>query len=96
MTISLTALLILLVVAGVCGAIGRAIAGDVRGGIFASIAVGFIGALIGVWIAGALHLPEIFVVQVEGRAFPIIWSVIGGALFVGLLGLITRRPRRAW
>src|SRR5262249_58611572 len=38
---------ILLVVAGVCGAIGKAIAGYSRGGCLVSIALGFIGALLG-------------------------------------------------
>lgn len=96
MTISLTGFVILLVIAGVCGAIGRAIAGDIRGGIIVSIALGFIGAFLGVWLAGVLHLPELFVIQVEGHPFPIVWSVIGAAVFVALLSIFTRRPRRAW
>ncbi|MDQ1348018.1 MAG: GlsB/YeaQ/YmgE family stress response rane protein, partial [Acidobacteriota bacterium] len=49
MTISLPALLILLVIAAVCGALGKAIAGDVRGGLLVSIVLGFIGALLGPW-----------------------------------------------
>ena len=52
MTISLPALLILLVIAAVCGALGKAIAGDVRGGLLVSIVLGFVGALLGPWVAG--------------------------------------------
>ena len=37
MSISLPALLILLVIAAVCGALGKAIAGDVRGGLLLSL-----------------------------------------------------------
>ena len=48
---------ILLVVAAVCGMIGQALAGTGRGGLLASIALGFIGALLGTWIARALNLP---------------------------------------
>ena len=48
--------LLLLVVAGVSGSIGQAIAGYTRGGCLASIALGFIGALVGVWLARALEL----------------------------------------
>ena len=44
---------ILLLVAGICGAIGQAIAGYSRGGCLVAIALGFIGAAIFVAI---LHL----------------------------------------
>jgi uncharacterized membrane protein YeaQ/YmgE (transglycosylase-associated protein family) len=88
---SLLSLLILLLIAGVCGAIGQAIAGTGRGGILVSIALGFIGALLGTWLAGVIGLPEILPVNVAGKSFPIIWSIIGSALFVALLSLLTRR-----
>ncbi len=84
-------LLVLLLVAGVCGAAGQALAGYSRGGCLASIAVGFVGALLGLWIAGILGLPELLTIQIGGNAFPIVWSVIGSALLVALLGLFTRR-----
>jgi uncharacterized membrane protein YeaQ/YmgE (transglycosylase-associated protein family) len=84
-------LLILLVIAGVCGAIGRAITGFSRGGCLVSIALGFIGALIGLWLARLAHLPELWTVKIGTTGFPIIWSIIGSALFVAVIGLITRR-----
>jgi len=87
----LTELLILLIVAGICGAIGRAITGYSHGGCLVSIALGFIGALIGTWLARALHLPELFPVRIGSTSFPIIWSIIGSALFVAAIALITRR-----
>ncbi|HJQ71743.1 MAG TPA: GlsB/YeaQ/YmgE family stress response membrane protein [Blastocatellia bacterium] len=86
----LWSLLILLLVAGICGAIGQAIVGYSRGGCLVSIALGFIGALLGMWLAGALGLPELFAVNIGGKNFPIIWSIIGAALFVAILSLITR------
>lgn len=85
--------MILLVIAGLCGSLGQAISGFSRGGCLVSIALGFIGALLGLWLAGQLGLPEIFVVQIGGKAFPIIWSVIGSALFVAIVGLLTRGGR---
>lgn len=88
---TLTEVIILLVVAGVCGAIGRAISGYSHGGCLVSIALGFIGALIGTWLARALGLPELFPVRVGAANFPIIWSIIGSALFVALIALVTRR-----
>lgn len=83
-------LLVLLLIAGVCGALGQAIGGYSRGGCLVSIALGFIGALLGSWLAGVLHLPELLPIQVGGTNFPVIWSIIGAALFVALIGLITR------
>lgn len=88
---TITSLLILLLIAGVCGAVGQAIAGYSLGGILVSVALGFIGALLGVWLSGELGLKEMFAVNVGGKSFPIIWSIIGSTLFVALIGLIRRR-----
>jgi uncharacterized membrane protein YeaQ/YmgE (transglycosylase-associated protein family) len=90
MTMSLPALLLLIVIAAVCGAIGKALAGSVRGGLIVSIALGFVGALLGPWVARALKLPEPFMVNIGGQAFPILWSIIGAALFVAVIHLISR------
>jgi uncharacterized membrane protein YeaQ/YmgE (transglycosylase-associated protein family) len=87
---TLVSFLLLLVIAGICGAIGQAIAGF-QGGILVSIAVGFIGALMGVWLSGVLGVSEIFAVKIGGRTFPIIWSIIGSALFAAFIGLLRRR-----
>jgi uncharacterized membrane protein YeaQ/YmgE (transglycosylase-associated protein family) len=87
---TLFSFLILLLIAGICGAIGQAIAGF-QGGLLVSIAVGFIGALIGIWLAGQFGLREMFAVRIGGQSFPIIWSIIGSALFVALIGLFRRR-----
>jgi uncharacterized membrane protein YeaQ/YmgE (transglycosylase-associated protein family) len=88
---TLLQLIILLIIAGICGALGRAIVGYSRGGCLVSIAVGFIGALLGMWIANALKLPELFTVEVGDVPFPIIWSIIGAALFVAVITMLTRR-----
>jgi uncharacterized membrane protein YeaQ/YmgE (transglycosylase-associated protein family) len=84
---------ILLIVAAICGAVGQALAGYSVGGCITSTLVGFVGAVVGTWIAGLLGLPEVFAINVGGRAFPIVWSVIGSALFVAVLAMLTRgRP----
>jgi uncharacterized membrane protein YeaQ/YmgE (transglycosylase-associated protein family) len=95
MTISITGLLVLLIVAGVCGAIGRSIGGGTGGGFFVSIAVGYVGALLGMVIAHYLHLPELLVVTIDQHPFPILWSIIGAAVFVALIHLISG-PRQSW
>ena len=83
--------LVLLLVAGVCGAIGQSLAGFSRGGCLTSVATGFIGALLGVWIARSFGLPELFAVSIGDTTFPILWSIIGSSLFVALLSAMTRR-----
>lgn len=87
---SLLGLLLLLLVAAICGSVGQSLAGYNLGGCLVSIVVGFIGAYLGVWLAGELGLPEIFQISIEGRPFPIIWAVIGSALFTLVVALIRR------
>ncbi|MGR9046770.1 MAG: hypothetical protein ACU83N_15910 [Gammaproteobacteria bacterium] len=85
-------MLMLMVVAGICGGLGQAIAGYSRTGCLGSIVLGFIGALFGTWLARTMALPELFVVRIgDEAAFPLIWSIIGAALFVVLLGLLGRK-----
>lgn len=86
---SLIELILLLIVAGVTGSVGQAIAGYSRGGCLTSIVLGFIGALFGVWLARNLGLPEFFVLTFGGTPFPILWSVIGAALFVAVIALLS-------
>jgi uncharacterized membrane protein YeaQ/YmgE (transglycosylase-associated protein family) len=85
-------LLVLLVIAGVCGAIGQGIAGYSRGGCLASIALGFIGALLGMWLSRVMSLPELLMVDVGDTKFPVVWSVIGATLFVAVIAFLSR-PR---
>lgn len=90
---SILEFLVLLIIAGLCGSLAQALAGYSHGGCLVSIALGFVGALLGTWLARQLGLPELITIQVGDKAFPIIWSIIGAALFAALLSLLTRRPR---
>jgi uncharacterized membrane protein YeaQ/YmgE (transglycosylase-associated protein family) len=93
MTITLPGLIVLIVIAALCGAVGKALAGGGRGGLIVSTALGFVGAVLGPWVARRLQLSEPLVLDVGGHAFPIVWSIIGAALFVALLHLMSG-PRR--
>src|SRR6478735_7879774 len=94
MTFTLTGLIVLLIIAAVCGAVGKALGGGAQGGLIVSIALGFIGALLGPWVARLLGLTEPFVFHYGGESFPIRGSVIGAGLFVALLHLMA--GRRSW
>jgi uncharacterized membrane protein YeaQ/YmgE (transglycosylase-associated protein family) len=96
MTFTLPGLIVLVVIAAICGAVGRALVGGSRGGLITSIALGFIGALFGPWIAGQLGLAEPFVLRLSGQSFPILWSIVGAAVFVALLHLVSGRRRWGW
>jgi uncharacterized membrane protein YeaQ/YmgE (transglycosylase-associated protein family) len=94
---SLTELLVLLIIAAICGGIGQSLAGFDIGGCLVSIVVGFIGAYIGMWMAGKFGLPEIFAVNIGGKTFPIIWAIVGSAVLTLIIVLIRRviaGPRR--
>ncbi len=82
--------LVLLVIAAIAGSIGQALAGYSLGGCLVSVVVGFIGAFIGMWVAGQLGLPEPFAVTIQGETFPVLWSIIGSALLSLIVGLLTR------
>jgi uncharacterized membrane protein YeaQ/YmgE (transglycosylase-associated protein family) len=86
-------LLLLLLIAGVCGAIAQALVGGSRGGCLVSIALGFIGALLGSYLARQLGLPEPFTITIGARGFPVVWTIIGAALFAALLTLLAGRRR---
>ena len=89
---TLGGLLLLLLIAGICGSVAQALTGYSHGGCLVSIALGFVGAMLGTWIAHLLGLREFLAVQVGGESFPVVWSIIGAALFVAALNLLRPRP----
>ena len=89
-TMTLIGFLVLLAIAAICGAIGQSLAGYDLGGCLVSIIVGFIGAYLGMWIARKMGFPEFFTINIEGKPFPIIWAIIGSAIFTLIMALIRR------
>lgn len=87
-------ILLLLLIAAICGSLGQILVGYSTGGLLASIFVGIIGAYIGLWVAREFNLPVFFALNLGGQSFPIVWSIIGSALFAAILGLINRIIRR--
>ncbi len=82
-------LVLLLAVAALCGFIAMAVIGRAKGGgCLAAIGIGFIGALLGLFLARAFGLPDVFSVNVGGHAFPIVWAILGSILVVIGLRLV--------
>ena len=74
---TLIEVLLLLLIAGIAGALGKAIAGFYPGGFLVSIVLGFIGALLGVWIGAATRFPPTALGAMVGSA-----AVLAQPLFV--------------
>jgi len=88
---TLLGLLVLVIIAAITGSLGQALAGYSLGGCLVSAVVGFIGAYLGMWIARRFGLPDILVLNIDGQPFPVVWSIIGSAIFSAFVGLLTRR-----
>ena len=91
MNLNIESLIILLIVGGLVGLIAQRIVGYSRGGCLTSIALGFIGALIGTWAVKQFALPELYVLKIGHTSFPVVWAIIGAAVLVAILGLLKRR-----
>ena len=83
--------LLLLLVAAICGTVAPVLTGVSMGGCLVSAVVGFVGALIGMWLARQVGLPEPLMVRIGGESFPVVWSVVGSALLLLVLSLLVRR-----
>ena len=81
---------ILLFVAAVCGSIGTSIAGYSPRGCLTSIVLVLAGALIGTWISRELGIKDFLTIQ----RIPILWSIVGSALFVAIIGFLTGRKHK--
>ena len=91
---SLVGLLILIIVGAVCGGIAEAIVGYSPGGFLASVAIGFLGALIGTWLAPRIGLPSILPVTIDGFTIEVVWSILGAIILLAILSAIRRPVRR--
>ena len=90
---SILSFLFMLLIAAVAGAVGARLAGRKGLGCLTSILLGFIGALIGTYIARTLDLPLTPWIRFGGQPFPFLWAILGAALLVAFLNLLShRRP----
>ncbi len=90
---TLIGLLLLILVGAICGGIAEALVGYSPGGFLASVAIGFLGALIGSWLAPRAGLPSVLPVTIEGFTIEIVWSILGAVILLFILSM-ARRPYR--
>ncbi|GIV98739.1 GlsB/YeaQ/YmgE family stress response membrane protein [Roseiflexus sp.] len=90
-------LLILLVIAGICGAVAELIVGFSPPGLqvmLVSIIVGVIGAFIGGWIAETFGLPPITEIRVGNIRLNLLYTILGSTLLLVILQAL--RSGRQW
>jgi uncharacterized membrane protein YeaQ/YmgE (transglycosylase-associated protein family) len=84
-------LAVLLLIAGISGAVGTALRGGRRGRLVASVALGLAGAVLGPWLAHEFHVAELVELQVSDQPFPLVSSALGAAVSVALLYVLSGR-----
>jgi uncharacterized membrane protein YeaQ/YmgE (transglycosylase-associated protein family) len=84
-------LLLLLLVAGVIGAINEALWHRRRGSYGLAIVVGVVGGLLGAALATPLGLPRIVTLPVGQVHVPLGWALFGAIVSVVLVRMETRR-----
>jgi uncharacterized membrane protein YeaQ/YmgE (transglycosylase-associated protein family) len=88
---TLIGILLLILVGAICGIVAEMIVGYSPGGFIASVVVGFLGALIGTWLARAVGLPSLLAVNIEGHVIELFWAVLGAIILLAVISLVRRR-----
>ncbi len=91
---SVMEIVFLVVISIVCGVLGQWLSGVRVGGFIASAVVGFVGAWLGKWLAAKLELGYLLPVTIDGKAFPIVWAVVGAALLTFVVGFVMKKKKR--
>jgi uncharacterized membrane protein YeaQ/YmgE (transglycosylase-associated protein family) len=78
---SLFALVVYVVLGATLGAAAFPVFGGSKAWSAAAALAGFLGALLGAWIARATSLP--YTIHVDGQPFPLLWAFVGALLLVG-------------
>lgn len=87
-------LLLCLILAGGLGILSQRILGFKIGGLFVSILIGFVGALVGRELYRAFSLPEVLRLEIDGRPFPVTWCFVGSLLATLIFGWFAKRGLR--
>ena len=84
---------ILIVVAGVCGAVGQFLSGYSRGGCPVSFVMGLVGAFFGPRVAAAMGWPEPLILPIGAVPFPVVSSVVGALVLVLIVNILTHKRK---
>ncbi len=87
-------LLILLVIAGICGALAELVVGFSPGGFVVSIVVGLIGAYLGNALGEYLRLPELLPITVGDHTIGVVRAILGSIVLLLVISLFRGAGRR--
>jgi len=87
---SVVSFLLMLLIAGACGFIASSLMGAKRMNIVLLILLGFAGAWLGGWLQGALGLPTLISITAGGKMFPLVWTVLGSVIVIGLFSAFSQ------
>lgn len=86
----LISLLLCLIMAGGLGILSQRLLGFKIGGLFVSVFIGFVGAILGREMVRWLDLPEPAKLLIHGQTFPVMWCFIGSLIATVVVGMIAR------
>lgn len=86
---------IILIIAGICGAAAQALLGVRRNNFLVSMVIGVIGAYIGTYLAQRYGWPSFLMLPIGPSNFDIVWALGGSLLLVFVLSLINDTRRRS-
>jgi uncharacterized membrane protein YeaQ/YmgE (transglycosylase-associated protein family) len=87
----LISLLLCLILAGGLGILSQRILGFKMGGLFVSIFIGFVGALLGRELYHRFSLPEWLKLTIGSQTYPVMWCFIGALISTLIVGWIARQ-----
>lgn len=91
---SLVDLLLIFLVAIICGTVAQLTSGYSRGGWIVNLGIGFLGALAGAIVARSFVVPKIYDVKIGAVDFPIMYAIIGSVFFLAAIGFFIKPGRR--
>jgi uncharacterized membrane protein YeaQ/YmgE (transglycosylase-associated protein family) len=83
-------LVLIALVAIICGSLAQLTSSYSRGGWVVNLGVAFAGALVGVIVSRLLNAPAIYDIEYRQIDFPVIYSLVGAALFLGAIGFMVK------
>jgi len=89
----LISLLLCLILAAGLGILSQRILGFKMGGLFVSIFIGFVGALLGRELYRWFQLPEYLKLDIGNQRFPVTWCVIGALISTLIVGAIAKSSK---
>ncbi len=90
---TITGFLLLMLIAFAVGSVAKEIVGLSRSGCLVTVGIGWLGSLLGTLLSMKLGLPEPFPLQIAGKNFPLLWSLMGAVLFVLVVAVVSGRKK---